>query len=250
VDGDGRVELPYVNSSGALKVNDSANEAETLVAGGSTASPDTGKSRLAAGAWDGNPPAVYYADDSHDTIYRVTTGGSPVEVADPDNGVNAVAGIGDIDGDGTAELVFADGSQAMRYVEPAGARTGALPAVEDGGAGSNNGIGSGSPPDFDGDGTVSVVIVTGSNTVKLASDRESTRYPAESTINTDSAAEAAKSPATAADVDEDGEEEIVYLDQSEYVRYIDDVGGANTVEYLRDEDGNRVAGRDDLGVVS
>jgi flagellin-like protein len=244
VDGDSRVELPFVDGSGRLKLNDSSGQIQTLV-DPSTAptvqEPDTDKTLMASGTWDGSPPAVFYANAGHTRLYRVSSGGSPTLVADVSgNGANSVLGPGDIDGDGTDELVYADGSQEIRYVEPGGA-TGTTGFT----SGSSTGIGNGPLVDFDGDGTDSAVVVDGSNDVRLVEAGGATSRPAQSSVD------AAKSPATAADVDDDGTMEIVYVEaSSSTLRYIDDVGGSPTVDTLRDDSGNPVSADMDTGVVS
>jgi len=121
VDGDGRAELPYVDGSGDLLVNDSTGEVQTLVdrsAVTATARPDTDKSLMATGSWQGSPTSVFYADTDHAEIYRIAPGGSPILARDlSGNGVNSVLGVGDIDGDGDDELVYPDGSREIRYVD-------------------------------------------------------------------------------------------------------------------------------------
>jgi flagellin-like protein len=244
VDGDGLVEVPYVDSGGDLKTNDSNGEVQTLVDRSAVASkeqPDTDKTLMATGSWDGSPTSVFYANADHDRIYRVEPGGSPTLVEDlSSNGVNSVLGMGDIDGDGTDELVYADGSQEIRYLESSG-------TVETTGftSGSSTGIGNGQLWDWDSDGKEEVVVVDGSNDVRLLDDTGAEATPAQSSVG------AAKSPLTIADVDDDGENEIVYIDDSTAeLRYIDDVTGTPTVETLTDAAGNIVSGDKGTGVVS
>jgi hypothetical protein len=207
VDGDGRTELPYIDSSGNLKTNDSEGEVQTLVDKSSVSNdkePDTDKTRMATGSWQGSPTSVFYANANHDKIYRVTPGGSPVLVKDvSSNGANAVLGPGDIDGDGDNELVYADGSQEVRYIEPSGTvkTTGFT-------SGSSSGIGNGLLTDIDDDGTDEAIIVDGSNDVRFLDSTGAIAKPAQSSVD------AAKSPLTAADVDGDGEREVVYIDAS------------------------------------
>jgi flagellin-like protein len=243
-DGDGRVELPYIDGSGRLKLNDSTGQTQTVVdptAVPTAQEPDTDKTLMASGTWDGSPTAVFYANAGHTELYRVTPSGSPTLVADvSSNGANSVLGPGDIDGDGTDELVYADSSQEIRYVEPGGTvkTTGFT-------SGSSTGIGNGPLVDFDGDGTDSAVVVDGSNDVRLVEAGGATSTPAQSSVA------AAKSPATAADVDGDGAMEIVYVDDSSStLRYIDDVDGSPTVDTLRDGAGTTVSANKDTGVVS
>ncbi len=243
IDGDGRTELPYVDSSGNLQVNDSSGQTETLVDASSVSQgdPETTNSLMATGTWNGSDTAVFYADDSRNAIYRVSPGGSPTEVTSGDgssNGIQSVLGFGDIDGDGTDELVFADDSQNVQYLDPDGTKSGNIFTS----TGNNNGIGNGPLPDPDGDGTDEAVVVTGSNEVALVDTGG-----LDATLTSGGAA---KSPATAADVDDDGSLEIVFVDASETVKYVDDVSGSNTEKPLEDEDGNAVTADDETGVVS
>jgi len=247
VDGDGLAELPYVDSSGNLKVNDSDGEVETLVDRSAVAAekyPDTDKSLMATTSWQGSRTSVFYANENHGKIYRVRPGGSPQLVADVSggsaDGVNSVLGTGDIDGDGDDELLHADASQEIRYLNQDG-------TVETTGftSGSSSGIGNGQLWDYDGDGKEEVVVVDGSNDVRLVDDTGAVATPAQSQVD------AAKSPVTITDVDDDGENEIIYVDESTAeLRYIDDVAGSPTVKTLLDEDGNPVGAGKDTGVVS
>jgi hypothetical protein len=242
--GDGDDDIPFVDSSDAVKLTNSSNATTTIAE--SADIPGTiehAKTRLAVGSWNGSDTSVFFVDENHDQIYRVAPGGSPVEVASPGNGAQAVVGVGDIDGDGTGELVFADASQQVRYLEPDGTTNN----LDDGQAGSNNGIGAGALADFDGDGTDAVVVVDGSNNVKITG--ESTANGGEGTT-TITAANAAKSPPAVADVDDDGEDEIVYVAKDDgTLNYVDDVGGNNQIKDLLDEDGNDIDGDEGTGVV-
>ena len=244
VDSDGRAELPAVDGSGDLVVSDSDGARQTVVDRSDVPNaeqPDTDKTLMATGNWDGSPQSVFYANENHNDIYRVTPGGSPTLVASLDgNGVNSVLGPGDIDGDGTDELVYAGGSQEIRYVEPGGTTetTGFT-------SGSSTGIGNGPLVDFDGDGTDSALVVDGSNDVRLVEADGAVRKPAQSSVD------AAKSPVTAADVDGDSAMEIVYVDaSSSTLRYIDEVGESPAIGTLRHDTGSTVTADKDTGVVS
>ena len=241
IDGDGTRELPYV-AGGDLRLNDSNGETQTLVNGSAAtaASPDTDKTLLGTGTWNGSDRSVFYANDAHSAVYRVASGGSPTEVASLADGANSVLGIGDIDGDNTAELVYTGSSQEVRYLEPDGTRrtTGIT-------AGSDVGIGNGQLPDIDGDGTDEALLVNGSNDIQLVD-----ATGPESTIAQGSV-DAAKSPLTATDVDTDGDPEITYIDDSSAeIKYIDDISGAATVKPLTDEADSPVSGDKATGLVS
>ena len=233
--GDGSRDTPYVDDNGRIRITNETNSSTTLATDiDFSGSIGYEKTRLWAGTWNGSDPSVFFVDEDNEEIYRVNRTGPPVEVAAPDNDAQAVVGTGDIDGDGTDELVFADGSQQLRYLEASGS----IKNVAGGQTGSNNGIGSGSLVDFNGDGAESAVVVDGSNDVKITSETKTT---------TVSIGDAAKTPPTVANVDDDGKQEVVYVSTGEKLKYIDDVEGSNDVNFLRDEDGNKIDGSDSTG---
>lgn len=244
--GDGTNDMPYIDSNGNLKLLNGTGGTQTLVPDSDGSSPAESKTLMAVGQWNGSDTSVFYADDNNDALYRVDDSGSTTEVVDPGDGAQGVLGTGDIDDDGTRELIFSDGSQQVQYLESDGSVT----KLSGGGVGSNNGLGVGRPPDFDGDGTVRALVVDGSNRVKLVGDAEPTK-----TFDTDSSTNvktnAKKAPLTATDVDNDGTDEIVYIGNDDgKLKYVDDPLGNPTIEFLKDEDGNKISGDDNLGVVS
>ncbi|PSP83873.1 hypothetical protein BRC96_08690 [Halobacteriales archaeon QS_6_64_34] len=126
--------------------------------------------------------------------------------------------------------MFVDASQTVQYLEPSGT------VVELGGVGSNNGLGAGPPAMIN--GTLQIPTVTGSNEVALlGTDGRETL--------TDGVA--AKSPPTAADVDSDEAQEIVFVSTSGTLNYVDDVGATNSIEQYTSDP---VPAADDLGVLS
>ncbi len=244
LNGDGGNDLPYIKN-GNLQFFDGKETTQTLVSDSDSSDPAESKTLMAVTEWQGSDTSVFYVDGDNEEIYRVDDSGSPTVVATPNKGAQAVMGTGDIDGDGTDELLFADGSQQVRYLEPD--RT--VEKLDGAQAGSNNGIGVGQPPDFDGDGTVRVALVDGSNNVKIAGGAESSK--------TFSATEAAKAPVTASDVDDDNDPEVVYVSDDginngpdKPLRYIDDPFGGSSIELLEDDDGDPIDGDGELGVVS
>jgi len=245
---DGITDVPYVTTNGKIKITNETNQT-TTIADSSSGVIDGNiarqKTRLAVGEWNGSDPSVFFVDDNDNKIYRVPPGGSPQVVANPSNGANSVLAVANVDGDGDDELVFADGSQALRYVDPGDG----IEKMKNAGTGSNNGIGSGSVADFDGDGKHVFVAVGGSNEIKLIGAKASENGEGTESIPTGTA-KAKKAPATVADVDADGEDEIVYVGNDDgKVKYIDDVDGARNVKFLRDEDGNKVDGSDETGIL-
>jgi hypothetical protein len=241
---DGRSDVPFVTDSNEVAITNGTNETTILASSSDISGTIEGSNtRLGVGAWNGHDESVYFVNENHDTIYRVEPGSSPVAVATPGNGAQAVLGPGDADGDGDRELLFADGSQQLRYVEPGG---GGTEKIENGGVGSNNGIGSGSIADFDDDGTVTVVTIDGSNDLKLVSEPTSQGGEGTRTI---SGVDAAKAPISIADVDGDGDSEIMYTDTNGYLKYVDDVSGSPTTSFVRDASGDKIDADDATGIV-
>ncbi|MFC6975471.1 FG-GAP-like repeat-containing protein [Halomicroarcula sp. GCM10025709] len=183
-------------------------------------------------------------DTSPSAIYRATPAGGGTVVAAPGDGANAVVGPGDIDGDGTDELVFVDASQTVQYLEPGG-------SVQDTSVslGSSTGIGAGTMADFDGDGAVRVASVDGGNDIVLTDDTGGDTVTS-GDVTGGSAPTAQKATTAAADVDGDSTPELVYLEESTGdVKYLDDIGsGTIDIEFLNDADGDRIDGYAQTGV--
>ena len=236
LDGDGKDEVPYVRKSNQMmemidKDAEDQGDAQELVPSSATdAAPADNKTRLSTGTWNNSPESVFYANEDHETIYRVSwdsgsgSATDPDSIATPSDGAQAVLGLDDINGDGGKELVFADASQAVRYLEEPG---GAIKKLDNGGVGSDTGIGSGGLVDFDGDGTASAVFINGSNNLRIV-DADGT----DRTISLDDGSDdgAAKTPPTAIDLDGDGEREIAYLREED---------GGPDVEYVN-QDGSGI----------
>lgn len=240
---DGKTDIPYVNDSGVLKLTNTSNETAEL-ATGADISGDIAKSktRLATGTWNGSSPAVFFVDATHDKIYRVTDTGAVAEVADPSDGAQAVVGVGDIDGDGEAELVFADGSQYLRYLE----QNGSIRKIDDGQLGSNNGIGAGPLVDFDDDGVARVVSIDGSNNVKIAGESVSDGGEGTTVLT---APDAKKSPPTVVDINSDGTREIIYIGKDNgHIKYIEDFDDSVTIHTVTNASGAAIDGSAETGL--
>lgn len=137
-DSNGATDSTYLTDVSLLvPVDEDSSPRETNV-GGTQA--DTQNTALSVGSRDGSPTAVFYAGEDHSRIYRVVPGGDPTAVTSPGDGVNVVLGSGNIDGDGRAGLVFAGGSQTIRYL-------GSGSSIELTGqtAGSGSNVGAGRP---------------------------------------------------------------------------------------------------------
>jgi hypothetical protein len=237
LDSDGKDEIPYVRKDNQrIEMIDADAEKKTdsqelVSSDASEGVPADNKTRLSTGTWDNSPESVFYANEDHETIYRVSwDDGSPTdppeEIATPSDGAQSVLGLDDINGDGGKELVFADASQAVRYLEEPG---GTIKKLDNGGVGSSEGIGSGGLVDFDGDGTTSAVFINGSNNLRIV-DADGT----DQTIYLDDGSDdgAAKTPPTAIDLDGDDDLEIAYL------RNEDEEDGPD-VEYVN-QDGSSI----------
>jgi hypothetical protein len=220
IDTDGSDDIPYVPAGGTTVhiVNPDGTD-ETELSSNDSHSP----SLLGVGRWDDNQMSVYFPSEDKSAIYRTNPSEGDVKVVEPENSVRAVAGPADIDGDGTNELVYADDSLALRYVEP-----GAGPGIATGtdispsnGIGSNNGLGLGRPADFDGDGTARIPVVDGSNRLVLVDSIGSETVLVDSGVT--------KAPVAAVDWDDDRELEVMYLSNGD-LKYVDDVDGSQTVE--------------------
>lgn len=194
----------------------------------------TSKTKLAVGSWDGSGPSVFYAHKNNSELYRVSPGNGPTKVTQSGNGIHALAGIGDIDGDHAQELVFADGSQEIRYVDD-NQKTKTTGTT----AGSNNGIGVGNPYDFNGNGKASIPIVNGSNEIVLLGPNGN-----KANLLNGSSKNALKAPISCVDVDCDPGFEIVFQKSgSPYqgkATYVDDVRGTNKTTYINDNIDDKV----------
>jgi hypothetical protein len=181
---------------------------------------DTQKTTLATGSWKGYN--VFYSHGTSKIIGVSRNGnswGTPTEIAAPGNGVNAVLPPADIDNDGADELPFADSSQHVRYVD----ETDDIVKITNGGVGSSNNVGVGPVATID--GRTLMPTVTGSNNIKFLGPSAGSSSGKVSKIAVfNSGVDAAKSRLTVADIDRDGELEVVYLTNSKSkLKYIDDI---------------------------
>jgi FlaG/FlaF family flagellin (archaellin) len=245
VTGTGGEDLPFVTSSGAVKVVDASGEVTTVADSGDVSgNVRTSKTRLATGSWNGSPNSVFFTNQSSpESIFRATPSGGATRVATPANGAQAITGPTDIDADGDDELVFADGSQTIRYVEPSGTTTTTGQTL-----GSSTGIGSGSAGTLRGYAGTVVTGVDGGNDLVVVNATGNDQLGGARFAG--SAPDAKQSPTTVADVDEDGSNELVYVgNDNGKLKYVDGFGGGPLgKEFLRDEDGNEIDGSTATGV--
>jgi hypothetical protein len=240
-DGDARKEVPYVNGSNALRVIDANNRTQTWRTSSSANSPVGSKSHVAVGQWERPHISVLYANQGETDLYSARNATEPSRhVHYSGNGVGLVAGVGDVDGDGNDELVFGDTSQQLRYVDDDGTEE----KIVDGGYGSNDGPGVGTPRDFDGDGKDRVPFVDGSNNLKLVDANGNV-----TTVVDSNEQNVAKSMLAPTDWDDDGELEIMFISDvnsgAGKLYYADNVTSGGDVKYVSaDLDGDGDSGVD------
>lgn len=164
IDGDGLREIPYVDLGGSLRIIDSEGDQQLLVSDSSPVSPSENKSLVGIDEWNGEF-YVLYATTNGDA-YRVSLAENATKIgANVDgNGISGIAGVDDLDDDGVADLVSADGSQQLRYYEDGASSN---EKVTNGGLGASLGTGFGAPRDFDDDGRERVPMIDGSGNVRL-----------------------------------------------------------------------------------
>lgn len=254
-DGDGSTDLPYFTSETTLKLLDNSDQSPRTINLPTSKKADLDKTLIGVGSFTGNDPWIYYTGKGHSNIYKVKPGKSPVLIASPDNGVNAVAGFGDLDGDGQNELAFADGSQDPRYIEKSDpVNNGPSPMGHFrrmnkgnvGTPGSNNGIGYGAPADFNNDGQAELPVVGGGNGPAFLYPSQSETYLGSNPSSGCNCAE--KSPIAITDIDGDQSGEVVYQNkQNDELRYFDDDG--ITRKTVLNDGGNVVTADNTRGVV-
>ncbi len=203
----------------------------------------TSKTLLNVGYWKGSGPSIFYADANSQSIFRVSPGNNPSLVTSTGNGIDGIYGITDFDGDGKNELVFADASQTVRYLNDNGVIQSTGVTV-----GSNNGLGLGTLADFNGDCKSSAPIVNGSNEIQLIGPNG-----VKTTILSGNTVEAIKAPIATLDVDNDNASEVVFQKDdapfSGSLMYVDDVRGSNVPKFVNDHNGNKIQVDEERGVV-
>jgi|APHM01.1.fsa_nt_gi Putative archaeal flagellar protein F len=231
-------EIPSVNTSGDVVITTASGDRTVL-----TSNAKSGSTKLAAGRWQGSEPSVFYVDSDTGNISRVTSDGTATEItANSDIDAQGVAGLGDIDGDGSNELIYGgngpDGtSNSVIYVDDGGSIVGT-----DVGYGTNNGIGLGEPADFNGDGTVRVPYVDGSNNILLVDQNGGTTQLTSSGV-------AVKAPMATGDFDSDELLEIYFVGtDSGQLRVLDNATVDNTVKTVTNDQGASITVDNDAGV--
>jgi hypothetical protein len=242
-DNDGKPDLVATKSQNKIIFVDQDGQVQGINLKSNSA--DTQKTTLSTGSWKGYD--IFYS--SSGKIYGIskTSAGwaSPAEIVNPGNGVSGVLPPADINNDGINELVFADGSQHMRYVD----KDLNITKITGGGVGSSNNIGVGPVATID-DRTL-MPTVNGSNNIKFLgpSKNESGSVKERALFK---GVDAAKSRITVADIDRDGVQEVVYLtNSSQKLRYIDniDISKGSFDSYDIIYNGGSITGEKKRGVV-
>ena len=191
---------------------------------------------LAVGEFDGSPASIFYAGEEG-KIYRVPGDDdeNPVSVSD-DTDAKAVAGIGDIDGDGSNELVFVDEGEKVKYLTEGGDVENTEISI-----GSTNSIGQ--PAAFGDD--IKIPIVNGDDEIKLIEYDEDSDFQTEPVTGADDAAQA---PLTAIDLDGDGDLEIVYVGTSGKLKFIDNPLSDPKIETIEDDNDEEIHASSNTGV--
>ncbi|GAB7012899.1 DUF7266 family protein [Halolamina salina] len=242
-DDDGVEEVPYVTASNELKLVDSNGQVQTLTGGDAAYSPQQNSygTVVGVGEWRGET-SVFYMNRSDTggndeaTIYRVSPGSGPEKVTVGGSGVeaNAIAGVGDINDDGDADLVYVGTSQRIRYIDD-------NTTVDTGtNVGTAVGIGVGAPRQFANGEPDRVPFVGGSDNVKLL------RHTDGSSTVTALTGGAAPTFVAAIDFVGDDRLEVVYVDGSDgTLRYVTLSGATGTIY---GPDGNPIEVTEEDGV--
>jgi hypothetical protein len=241
----GPIEADLVGGSGAdIPYKDSSGDGylEAVEDDGSTSlvdDTDITQAPMGVGDWDedGTTEVVYVRNG---VLYDVEPGSSPNEIQysvssgryDCNNGQSpcnvdavAVAGIGDITGDGSNEIVYVDADNSdLAYFDG----TDEIPITT--GLPSSTGVST--PADFNGDGTVRVAAQDGNGGITFY-EADGTEFTPGSTPS----GTVAQSPMAAADWNDDGTRDVIYLDQNNgELRYWDPATGETGL--VTDQDGN------------
>ncbi|MCD2204318.1 hypothetical protein [Halobacterium sp. KA-6] len=137
-DGDGLLEVPYVNDTNTLLLVDSQNEKQVLADNARKQGPTIG-----VGTWNGDT-SVFYSSTDNKYIYRVQPGTTASRLS-ADIKSNAVGGPADFNGDGDTDLVFLGGSATVKYYDNGEVLNTGYSANS-----GTHGYGFGAPRQFDG----------------------------------------------------------------------------------------------------
>ncbi|MGB9986636.1 hypothetical protein [Salarchaeum japonicum] len=234
-DEDGAADIPYVNQSGALKIAYGNGTNVTLPGQPFTSTSSDAGTRLAVGSWNGSDRSIFFGNNSG--IYGVTLDSRDVfTVADQSNAqANGIVGITDFDGDSADEIVFVTSNPGLTFLDDDG-------TVHSSSKSLSSSLGVGTPADFDGDGNVGVPYRDSSGYISVLEYTSGSL----SSYQPNGVQEQPESGTGmgAADVDDDGTPEIIYVEYASNdgdpapLRYME--GTTGDIGYLRDESGTVV----------
>jgi len=229
-DDDDRLEIPFVRPDGTLAIVDESGDAEDLATGAKTAS-----TLLAVGTWR-HETSVFYVNESDDGyVYRVGTDAGPERVFADGAPIraSAIGGVADYNDDGDPDLVYANSTANVTYVD--GKTTHDVGRS----VGTSSGVGIGAPREFDGTAPVRIPFVDAGGEVALLSAANA------KSILTGSGP-ATETPVAGIDWTDDGSREVVFVDAATGTLYYVRLDG--TVVEITDPDGDPIAADPETGV--
>lgn len=249
LDGDPESDIPYVeNGLNIVDIND--DEPIPGTSGGNERPRDDSTMAVAEDWYTTTGPYIYYAwndgsgnpTDRRDEIRRADSSGYSIVATETgaQNGIQAVAGVADIDGDPGREIVYVDETGDIRYLDDDGSTFNDFSGLD---IPSVSPPGIGIPADFNGDGVARVPYVNSTAGIVLADPSGSIQGIANGV--------AESSAMASVDWDRDGTPEIVFIESAgtDRLRVIDDVtSGSPTISTITYNGGNEVVADPDVGV--
>jgi hypothetical protein len=198
-DGDGTTEVLVVGNNGKIKeIENLKNPNVRTIPNTSGPNRAIKEGKISVGDWDGDGTLDIFYGDQNDNLRRVERDGSEGEIL-VNSPTTAVAGFGDITGDGTKEVVYSKGT-TLQYYKNGGTETQFA-------SGLTSGKAIGPLADYNGDGTLQVAIVTNGPEVALVDGN--------GTVTTITNGEDPRDlPMAAVDITSDGTLEIAYVPNS------------------------------------
>lgn len=198
LDGDGDLEVPFVDTGNTLHVIDENDASPTAITG----DVNITNTVLAVGTWNGDT-GISYVNDTDGTIYhvdttslsatQVTSGGTPTSAT-------SVLGIVDVNGDGDTDVLYVDENGDLAFVDDGSSNAVGVAVATD------PGVGGGAARDHTRDGAVRTPYVTTGDDVALVDQSGTTETLATGV--------AVQTPVAAFDVTGDDRLEVVYVDSS------------------------------------
>ncbi|QLD85956.1 PKD domain-containing protein [Natronomonas halophila] len=234
IDGDGTLEVTYIDQSNDLHAIGLDGSTGTLVSNNAT-----GK-YIAVGDWNGDgTTAVYYKGSNNGKLWRVEAGGTPEAVRDPSGNkiaTNSPLGVADYDGDGNRDIIYLGSSSTVKYYDGETVDSTGFSSF-----GSNNGLGIGEPATFE-DRGVRVPYITGSNNLALLA-ADSSKEKLDGNYG-----KAVKAPVAAADWNGDGTHELMHVHKDNNEIYVGYLNGS--VDPVTNAGGSTVQTTAGLGILA